>query len=330
MEPIHWNIWSERENNLKYFSSFSAERYGAVTGVSGSKSTLISKILYPTLKKQMGGYADKTGAFDLLKGDYKNIRAIEFIDQNPIGKPQDRILPHTWRPTTKTGKLLGRPDAIETKQFLRPHTSLSISMEEDVLNAKEREPYGWRCTMADIVLLCDHCKGKRFKEEILEVKYLQHNVHDLLDMTVNQAIELFRRKKEPQKTNCTKNWKPLADVGLGYIKLGQSSNTLSGGESQRVKLASFLANEKSNPTLFIFDEPTTGLHFNDIKKLLAAFSALIENGHCSLLSNITWRWLTSRLDHWFISEGGQEEKWQYGILKEHRKSLVHQKNSYTN
>ena len=162
----------------------------------------------------------------------------------------------------------------------------------------------------------------------MEVKYLQHNVHDLLDMTVNQAIELFSAQKGTTEKRIVQKLKPLADVGLGYIKLGQSSNTLSGGESQRVKLASFLANEKSDPTLFIFDEPTTGLHFNDIKKLLAAFSALIENGHSLIIIEHNMEVIKSA--DWIIDlgpEGGQEGGSM--VFEGTPEKLVHQKNSYT-
>jgi len=138
--------------------------------------------------------------------------------------------------------------------------------------------------MADITLICESCKGKRFKDEVLEVKYKDANVFDILEMTVNQAIEFFDNGKTSTERKIVDRLKPLQDVGLGYIKLGQASSTLSGGESQRVKLASFLQKDESNQSiLFIFDEPTTGLHFNDIKKLLSAFDALIEKGHSIIL-----------------------------------------------
>lgn len=284
-----WNHFVEvtgvRENNLKNISvRFPLNVMTVVTGVSGSgKSTLVSKVLYPALKKHLGGHADKTGAFDLLKGDYKHIKAIEFIDQNPIGK-SSRSNPATYlKAYDEIRKLMADQPASKQSGLTASHFSFNID--------------GGRCPecqgegtirvemqfMADIVLLCDHCKGKRFKDEVLEVKYLQHNVHDILELTVDQAIELFGAQKGSTEKRIVQKLKPLADVGLGYIKLGQSSSTLSGGESQRVKLASFLANEKSEATLFIFDEPTTGLHFNDINKLLAAFSALIENGHTLLI-----------------------------------------------
>ena len=137
--------------------------------------------------------------------------------------------------------------------------------------------------MADLVLECEHCHGKRFKQDILEVKYRDANIFDVLEMTVNQAIEFFEGQTGSTEKKIVKRLKPLQDVGVGYVKLGQSSSTLSGGESQRVKLASFLANEKPEPTIFIFDEPTTGLHFHDIKTLLKAFDALIAKGHTVII-----------------------------------------------
>jgi excinuclease ABC subunit A len=137
--------------------------------------------------------------------------------------------------------------------------------------------------LADVFLLCESCNGKRFKEDILDVHYKEHNIDDILNLTVNQAIELFSNGKNSTEKKITKRLQPLQDVGLGYIKLGQSSSTLSGGESQRVKLASFLALEKDSPTLFVFDEPTTGLHFHDIRKLLDSFNALISRGHSIII-----------------------------------------------
>ena len=329
-----WNQFIEltgvRENNLKNLSiRFPLNVMTVVTGVSGSgKSTLVSKVLYPALKKQLGGHADRTGAFDLLKGDYKNIKAIEFIDQNPIGK-SSRSNPATYlKAYDEIRKLMADQPQSKQNGLTASHFSFNID--------------GGRCPecqgegtirvemqfMADIVLLCDHCKGKRFKEEVLEIKYQQHNVHDILELTVNQAIELFSAQKGNTEKRIVQKLKPLADVGLGYIKLGQSSSTLSGGESQRVKLASFLANEKSDPTWFIFDEPTTGLHFNDIKKLLAAFSALIENGHSLII--IEHNMEVIKTADWVIDlgpEGGENGgSVVFEGLPEH---LIAQQNSYT-
>lgn len=280
-----WNHFVEikgaRENNLKNINvKFPLNVITVVTGVSGSgKSTLVSKILYPALAKHLGGHADRTGAFDMITGDMKQIKHIEFIDQNPIGK-SSRSNPATYlKAYDEIRKLMADQPQAKQNGITPSHFSFNID--------------GGRCSecqgegiirvemqfMADIVLQCEHCKGKRFKDEILEIKYQNHNIHDILELTVNQSIELFSGKNGNTEKRIIAKLQPLADVGLGYIKLGQSSSTLSGGESQRVKLASFLANEKSEPTMFIFDEPTTGLHFNDINKLMAAFSALIENGH---------------------------------------------------
>ncbi|MBP8789807.1 MAG: excinuclease ABC subunit UvrA [Breznakibacter sp.] len=329
-----WNQFIEltgvRENNLKNLTiRFPLNIMTVVTGVSGSgKSTLVSKVLYPALKKQMGGHADKTGAFDLLKGDCKNIKAIEFIDQNPIGK-SSRSNPATYlKAYDEIRKLMADQPQSKQNGLTPSHFSFNID--------------GGRCPecqgegtirvemqfMADIVLLCDHCKGKRFKEEVLEIKYQQHSVHDILELTVNQAIDLFSAQKGTTEKRIVQKLKPLADVGLGYIKLGQSSSTLSGGESQRVKLASFLANEKSDPTLFIFDEPTTGLHFNDIKTLLAAFSALIENGHSLII--IEHNMEVIKTADWIIDlgpEGG--ENGGTIVFEGLPEKLVNQPNSYT-
>lgn len=284
-----WNHYIElvgaRENNLKNLTvKFPLNIATVITGVSGSgKSSLVSKVLYPALQKQLGGYADKTGAFDLLRGDYKQLQTIEFVDQNPIGK-SSRSNPATYlKAYDEMRKLMADQQLAKQAGFTASHFSFNIDggrCEEcqGEGNIKVEMQF-----MADIVLVCEHCHGKRFKEEVLEVKYHGLNVFDILDLTVDQAIELFESHKGNTEKRIVQKLKPLSSVGLGYIKLGQASSTLSGGESQRVKLASFLANEKSEPTLFIFDEPTTGLHFHDIKKLLNAFQALIENGHSLLI-----------------------------------------------
>ncbi len=270
-----------RENNLKNIDvKFHLNIMNVVTGVSGSgKSSLVNRVLYPAIKKRLGGYADKTGSFDLLSGQPESITAVEFVNQNPIGK-SSRSNPATYlKAYDEIRKLMADQQASKLSGFKASHFSFNID--------------GGRCDtcqgegtikvemqfMADIVLKCESCHGKRFKDDILEVRYRGKNIHDVLEMTVNESIEFFSESTATIEKRIVRKLKPLADVGLGYIKLGQSSSTLSGGESQRVKLASFLANEKNTPTLFIFDEPTTGLHFHDIKKLLNAFNALIKNGH---------------------------------------------------
>lgn len=278
-------VLGARENNLKNLTvKFPLNVLTVVTGVSGSgKSSLVSKILTPALTKILGGYGDKTGHHDAILGDYKQITALEYIDQNPIGK-SSRSNPVTYLKAYDEIRKLYSEQQSAKMQGLKPsHFSFNVD--------------GGRCDecqgegtikvemqfLADVFLLCESCNGKRFKEDILDVRYKEKNIDDILNLTVNQAIDLFAQGKSSTEKKITKRLKPLQDVGLGYIKLGQSSNTLSGGESQRVKLASFLALEKDSPTLFVFDEPTTGLHFHDIKKLLDSFNALISRGHSIII-----------------------------------------------
>jgi len=274
-----------RENNLKNITvKFPLNMMTVVTGVSGSgKSSLINRVLYPAIKKRLGGHADKTGEFDLLTGDVSSVTAVEFVDQNPIGK-SSRSNPATYlKAYDEIRKLMAGQQASKLNGFKASHFSFNIDggrceecQGEGVIKVEMQ-------FMADIVLTCEACHGKRFKDDILEVRYNGKNIHDILQMTVNEAIEFFETSTGTTEKRIVKKLKPLSDVGLGYVKLGQSSSTLSGGESQRVKLASFLANEKDAPTLFIFDEPTTGLHFHDIRKLLDAFNALIRNGHSLII-----------------------------------------------
>lgn len=270
-----------RENNLKNIRvKFPLNTMTVVTGVSGSgKSSLVTKILTPALTKILGGYGERTGHHDAVLGDYKMLDAIEFIDQNPIGK-SSRSNPVTYlKAYDEIRKLFSEQQAAKIQGLKASHFSFNVD--------------GGRCDecqgegtikvemqfLADVFLVCESCGGKRFKEDVLDVRYHEHNIDDILNLTVNQAIELFAKGKSSTEKKIVKRLQPLQDVGLGYIKLGQSSSTLSGGESQRVKLASFLAREKDAPTLFVFDEPTTGLHFHDIRKLLDSFNALISRGH---------------------------------------------------
>lgn len=278
-------VLGARENNLKNLSvKFPLNILTVVTGVSGSgKSSLVSKILTPALTKILGGYGEKTGHHDAILGDYKQLTALEYIDQNPIGK-SSRSNPVTYlKAYDEIRKLFSELQQAKMQGLKPSHFSFNVD--------------GGRCDecqgegtikvemqfLADVFLVCESCNGKRFKEEILDVRYKEKNIDDILNLTVNQAIELFSQGKSSTEKKITKRLKPLQDVGLGYIKLGQSSSTLSGGESQRVKLASFLALEKDSPTLFVFDEPTTGLHFHDIKKLLDSFNALISRGHSIII-----------------------------------------------
>ncbi|MBW6534679.1 MAG: excinuclease ABC subunit UvrA [Mariniphaga sp.] len=278
-------ILGARENNLKNLTvKFPLNTLTVVTGVSGSgKSSLVSKILFPALTKIKGGYGERTGHHDAVKGDYKMISAIEFIDQNPIGK-SSRSNPVTYlKAYDEIRKLYSEQQASKIQGLKPSHFSFNVD--------------GGRCDecqgegtikvemqfLADVYLVCESCGGKRFKEDILDVHYKDKNIDDILNLTVNQAVELFSEGKLSVEKKIVKRLKPLQDVGLGYVKLGQSSSTLSGGESQRVKLASFLAQEKDSPTLFIFDEPTSGLHFHDIRKLLDSFNALISRGHSIII-----------------------------------------------
>lgn len=277
-----WNRFIEvkgaRENNLKNIDvRFPLNVLCAVTGVSGSgKSTLTRDILYRGLKRNFDEVCDRPGEFTSLSGDISAIKAVEFVNQEPIGK-SSRSNPVTY---IKAYDEIRRLMAAQPLSVQMGYTAAHFSFNTD----------GGRCEtckgegtvkvemqfMADLVLTCDECHGKRFKKDILDVRFEGKNIHDILEMTVNQAIEFFSSNGQAL---IAQKLKPLQDVGLGYIKLGQSSSTLSGGENQRVKLAYYLGAGKSSPTLFIFDEPTTGLHFHDIKILLAAFNSLIENGH---------------------------------------------------
>lgn len=248
-----------------------------VTGVSGSgKSSLIKGILYPALKRHLSEVADAPGEYSSLEGDWQEITHVEFVDQNPIGK-STRSNPATYIKAYDMIRQLfaEQPLAVQegfTPQFFSFNAEGGRCEEckgAGVINVEMQ-------FMADLVLECDACHGKRFKKEILDVRFHEKNIYDVLNMTVSEAIEFF--KKYDQKAIANK-LQPLEDVGLGYIKMGQSSSTLSGGENQRVKLAYFIGQERQTPTLFIFDEPTTGLHFHDIHRLLHSFNALIEKGH---------------------------------------------------
>jgi excinuclease ABC subunit A len=280
-----WNNYIEvigaRENNLKGLNvRFPLNVMTVITGVSGSgKSSLIKSIFYPALKKHYGGYSDKSGHFDALQGDFHLLSNVEYVDQNPIGK-SSRSNPVTYlKAYDEIRKLYAEQPASKYNGYKSSHFSFNIDggrcdecQGEGIIKVEMQ-------FMADIHLQCDSCKGKRFKDEILEVRYKEKNIHDVLEMTVNEAIEFFAQGKGTTEKKIVQRLTPLANVGLGYVKLGQSSSTLSGGESQRVKLASFLSKEKAEPCMFIFDEPTTGLHFHDINKLMDAFNALIERGH---------------------------------------------------
>lgn len=277
-----WNNYIEvkgaRENNLRGIDvKFPLNVMTVVTGVSGSgKSTLVRDIFYRALKREYSETSERPGEYISLEGDIRMVKDIEFVDQNPIGK-SSRSNPVTYiKAYDEIRKLMA--DQPLAKQM--GYTAGFFSFNTEGGRCEECKGEGTVTVemqfMADLVLECESCHGKRFKNEILEVKYKGQSIYDILEMTVNQAIEFFTANNQPK---IVKKLQPLQDVGLGYIKLGQSSSTLSGGENQRVKLAYFLSLEKAEPTIFVFDEPTTGLHFHDIKKLLEAFDALIRRGH---------------------------------------------------
>lgn len=284
-----WNNYIEvkgaQQNNLKNINvKFPLHVMTVVTGVSGSgKSSLVNDILFNALQHHYKGVALERANFNGIEGDLNLLKGVEYVDQNPIGK-SSRSNPVTYlKAFDEIRKLFAAQPLSKQLNFSPAYFSFNVE--------------GGRCEeckgegtitvemqfMADIRLECESCNGKRFSSEVLEVEYQGRNIHDILEMTVNQAIDFFDQQNGSIEKKIVKKMQPLQDVGLGYLKLGQSSSTLSGGENQRVKLAFFLGEEKSQPTLFIFDEPTTGLHFHDIKTLLKAFDALLERGHTVLI-----------------------------------------------
>ena len=276
----HIDIKGARMNNLRGIDvQIPLNVMTVVTGVSGSgKSSLIKGILYPSLKRHLGEVCDAPGEYLGLQGDIDAVKHVEFVDQNPIGK-STRSNPATY---------VKAYDAIRDLYAEQPlsqqmgFTSQYFSFNADGGRCEECKGAGTITVemqfMADLVLECEACHGHRFKHDILEVRYRQKNIDDVLNMTISEAITFFEGCD-----TIVKRLKTLEDVGLGYIKLGQNSSSLSGGENQRVKLAYFIGREQQEPTLFIFDEPTTGLHFHDIQKLLHAFDALISRGHTILV-----------------------------------------------
>jgi excinuclease ABC subunit A len=276
-----WNrsiiVEGAAQNNLKNITvTFPLNTLCVVSGVSGSgKTTLVKQVLYPALKKLKGEPAEKVGLHNKISGDTDYISQIELVDQNPIGK-SSRSNPITYIKAYDTIRdLYSKQPLAKMRGFQAKHFSFNVDGGRCDACKGEGEQIVEMQFLADVHLTCDVCNGKRFKEEVLEVQYKGKNIFDILDMSVDDAIDFFADEK-----NIKTAIQPLQDVGLGYIKLGQSSDTLSGGEAQRVKLASFLGKGKGvGHMLFIFDEPTTGLHFHDIKKLLASFQALIEQGH---------------------------------------------------
>ena len=280
-----WNnyiqISGARKNNLKNIDvRFPLNVMTVVSGVSGSgKSTLVRDIFYESLKLHLEDAARQNVDCAGISGDLDRIKVVEYVDQNSIGK-SSRSNPVTY---------IGAYDEIRKLYAEQPlakqmgYTAAYFSFNKEGGRCEECKGEGKITVemqfMADITLECDACHGKRFKQEVLDIEYRGANIYDLLEMTINQAIEFFSAADGSLERKIVKKLKPLQDVGLGYLKMGQTSSTLSGGENQRVKLAYYLGQEKQQPTLFIFDEPTTGLHFHDIKTLLKAFDALIAKGH---------------------------------------------------
>ncbi|MFD1604946.1 excinuclease ABC subunit UvrA [Flavobacterium artemisiae] len=275
----HIDIVGARENNLKNIDvTFPLDVLTVVTGVSGSgKSTLIKKILFPAMQKKLESASEKAGQFTEIKGSFSQIKHIEYVDQNPIGR-SSRSNPVTYiKAYDDIRDLYAKEKLSKIRGYQAKHFSFNVDGGRCETCKGEGSINVEMVFMADVSLPCETCGGKRFKKEILEVTFDNQNINDILTMTIDDAIAFFEKNKQ---TKITQKLQPLQDVGLGYVQLGQSSSTLSGGEAQRIKLASFLVKGATkDKALFVFDEPTTGLHFHDIKKLLASFDALIEKGH---------------------------------------------------
>lgn len=281
--PHYITLVGCRENNLKNIDvTFPLDMLTVVTGVSGSgKSTLVKKLLYPAIQKELDLGGEKIGQFTKIEGKYKHLQSVEFVDQNPIGK-SSRSNPITYiKAYDDIRALFANQKLAKMRNFQSKHFSFNVDGGRCEVCKGEGEVTIEMQFMADVHLTCEACGGKRFKKEVLEVMYEGKNIDDLLNTTIDDAVAFFQKHKQ---TKIAEKLKPLQDVGLGYVTLGQSSSTLSGGEAQRIKLASFLSKSDSKEkVLFIFDEPTTGLHFHDIRKLLDSLQALIEKGHSVII-----------------------------------------------
>lgn len=330
-----WNSYIEikgaRENNLKNINvRFPLHTITSVTGVSGSgKSSLVSDILYKVLSNRINGNNLKPGQFGEIGGDIAGLTGIELVDQNPIGR-SSRSNPVTYlKAYDEIRKLYSELQASVQNNFKASHFSFNIEggrceecQGEGVIRVEMQ-------FMADVELTCENCKGMRFRKDVLDVRYHGKNIFDMLEMTIEDAIDFFTAHPGKSEKRIIEKLKPLSDVGLGYIKMGQSSSTLSGGESQRVKLAYFLSQERgSGHILFIFDEPTTGLHFHDINKLLKSVNALVDHGHSVIL--IEHNQEVIKCSDWVIDlgpEGG--EKGGTIVFQGKPEDLVKCKDSYT-
>jgi len=276
-------IKKARENNLKNVNvKIPLGTLTVVTGVSGSgKSSLIKGILYPGMKKLLGQHTgEKTGKFDKIDGATSKIHEVEMVDQSPIGR-SSRSNPVTYvKAFDEIRTLFSDQKLAQLRGYKASHFSFNVAGGRCDVCEGEGEVTIEMQFMADVHLLCDACNGKRFKDDVLEVQYRGKNISDVLNMTIDEAIDFFSEEQASLLKRLVEKLRPLKDVGMGYVHLGQSSSTLSGGEAQRIKLATFLSKgAEAGNTLFIFDEPTTGLHFHDIKKLLKAFNMLVDRGH---------------------------------------------------
>ena len=322
-DSIH--IIGARENNLQHVDvKIPLGILTVVTGVSGSgKSTLVKRILHPALSKFLGQGGEQTGKFDRLDGDLSRIQQIEFVDQNPIGK-SSRSNPVTYvKAYDAIRNLFSNQGLAKNRGYKPAHFSFNVDGGRCEVCQGEGVTKIEMQFMADIYLTCEGCGGRRFKQEILDVKYQDKDIAEVLDLTVDDAMEFFANERP-----VLNKLKPLQDVGLGYITLGQSSNSLSGGEAQRVKLASFLSKNGSDHILFIFDEPTTGLHFHDIRKLMDSIQALIAQGHSVVI--IEHNAEVIKLADWVIDLGpdGGENGGQI-LFEGVPEDLVKEERSYT-
>ncbi len=320
-----------RQNNLKNVSvNIPLNSLVCITGVSGSgKSTLIKDILYPAIRKELGQFGDFQGNFTELSGDFKIVKAVEFIDQNPIGK-SSRSNPITYvKAFDDIRDLFCRQHISKLRGYKPGFFSFNVDGGRCEVCEGEGEITVGMQFMADVHLPCDNCHGKRYKSETLEVEYRGKNIADILEMDIQSALDFFKEVADKLEQKIVEKIQPLVNVGLGYVSLGQSSSTLSGGEAQRIKLASFLAKGGSSPsTLFIFDEPTTGLHFHDINKLIIAFNELINAGHSVIV--IEHNTEVIKCSDWIIDigpEGG--EKGGNIIFEGTPEALVLEKENYT-